>query len=88
MVAPGADDDRGGREHGEGEQHRGRHAGFRPDRNTEMAISGPNSPAAPIPMTAVPNGVRSSPASRRTGMIVPSAVLVSAIPMKTPAMTP
>ena len=59
--------------------------GLRPDRNSEIAISGPNSPTAPIAMTAVPNGVRSSPASRSTGISVPSAVLVNAMPTKTPA---
>ena len=35
-------------------------------------------------MTAVPNGVRSSPASRSTGIRVPRAVLVNATPMNTP----
>jgi hypothetical protein len=62
--------------------------GLRPDRKSEIAISGPNSPTAPIAITAVPNVVRSSPASRSTGMIVPSAVLVSATPTNTPAAKP
>src|SRR5664279_3279549 len=59
--------------------------GRRPDRNNEIAMSGPNSPTAPTAMMAVPNGVRISPASRSTGISVPSAVLVSATPMNTPA---
>ena len=45
-----------------------------------MAISGPNSPTAPIAPIACPKGVRSSPASRRIGRIVPSAVEHSAMP--------
>ncbi len=44
-------------------------------------MSGPNSPTAPIAPIARPNGVRSSPASRRIGRIVPSAVEHSAMPM-------
>ena len=61
--------------------------GRRLDRNSEIAISGPNSPTAPSAMTAVPKGVRSSPASRSIGIRVPSAVLVNATPMNTPAAT-
>ncbi len=44
-------------------------------------MSGPNSPTAPIAPTACPNGVRSSPASRRMGRRVPSAVEHSAMPI-------
>ena len=43
-------------------------------------MSGPNSPTAPIAPMACPNGVRSSPASRMIGRIVPSAVEHSAMP--------
>ena len=54
--------------------------GLRPDRKIEIASSGPNSPIAPAALTAIPNGVRSRPASISTGSRVPSEVLLSAIP--------
>ncbi len=46
---------------------------------------GPNSPTAPVAMTSEPNGVGSSPASRRIGRMVPSAVVVSTSPVKAPS---
>ena len=55
--------------------------GCAPPRKIEIAMSGPNSPTAPIAPTACPNGVRSSPASRRIGRSVPRAVEHSAMPM-------
>ena len=57
----------------------------RPLRKSEMASSGPNSPTAPRAITPMPNGVPRSPESRSTGMIVPSAVDVRAMPMKAAA---
>ena len=57
--------------------------GSRPPRKIEIAMSGPNSPTAPIAPAARPNGVRSSPASRRIGRIVPRAVEHRAMPMMT-----
>ncbi len=55
--------------------------GSRPPRKIEIAMSGPNSPTAPMAATALPNGVGSSPASRRIGRRVPSAVEHSATPI-------
>ncbi len=72
IAAPG--------DQGEGEQHECADERRPPLRKTEMASSGPNSPTAPSAITATPNGVRSSPESRSTGMIVPSAVDVRAMP--------
>ena len=46
---------------------------------TEMARIGPSSPTAPAATTKLPNGVSSSPASRRMGNSVPIAVVVRAI---------
>ena len=60
-------------------------SGDRPPRKSEIASSGPNSPTAPSAITAMPNGVRRSPESRSTGMIVPSAVEVRAMPMNAAA---
>ena len=48
-----------------------------------MASRGANSPTAPTARTDTPNGVRSSPASRRIGSSAPSAVEASATPTNT-----
>jgi len=61
-------------------------SGLRPPRKIEIASSGPNSPAAPVAVTARPNGECRSPSSRSTGIRVPSAVEVKAIPMNTPVI--
>ena len=54
-----------------------------------MTTIGQNSPATPLPRTAVPSGVSSSPASDRIGTSVPSAVVASATPRIHPsASTP
>ena len=52
-------------------------------RKIEIASNGPNSPIAPTALIEAPNGVCISPASRRIGMIVPSAVDERAIAMIT-----
>ena len=52
-----------------------------------MARIGPSSPTAPAARTKLPNGVSSSPASRRMGKSVPIAVVVSAIVIMTGART-
>jgi hypothetical protein len=53
-------------------------------RKTEMTTIGQNSPATPVPSTAVPSGVRRSPESARIGTSVPSAVVASATPTSQP----
>lgn len=55
--------------------------GERPLSSRAIAMIGPNSPTAPIAIITEPNRERRSPASRRTGSTVPSAVLVRAVPM-------
>jgi len=52
-------------------------------RKSEIAINGRNSPTAPITVTARPNGVSVSLASRRIGIRVPSAVELSAMAITT-----
>ena len=45
-----------------------------------MTTIGQNSPATPVPSTALPSGVGRSPASERVGTSVPSEVVASATP--------
>ena len=52
-------------------------------RKIEIAMSGRNSPTAPIALIARPKGESSSRASRRIGISVPSAVELRAIPITT-----
>ena len=56
-------------------------APYVPVKKIEMTTIGQNSPATPVPSTALPIGVGISPASERIGTSVPSAVVASAIPI-------
>lgn len=49
--------------------------------STATATMGPNSPTVPMAVMYAPNRVSSTPASRRTGSRVPSAVVVSTRPI-------
>ncbi len=55
--------------------------GLSVDSTTVSSRIGPNSPIAPPARMYVPKRVRSSPASRRTGIRVPIAVVASAEPV-------
>ena len=55
--------------------------------SSEIARMGPNSPIAPAPWKYRPNGVPSTPRSRRIGSSVPRAVLVRAMATATPSCT-
>ena len=50
-----------------------------------MRVMGQNSPATPVPSTAVPSGVGRIPESLRIGTSVPSAVVLNATPSSHPS---